>query len=153
MRYFIDCEFDGHNGPLLSISMICEYKSMHIVTTNEAHDPWVIANVVPHMHSHKADIALVNVPENAVGRNLKDFIDDDTCPVILADSPVDIARFCAAISTESNGKWSSCDYPYMAFEVHNVESYPTKLDGAVQHNAWWDAKALRNSLWHIEGQV
>jgi hypothetical protein len=34
----------------------------------------------------------------------------------------------------------------MTFEVHNVDCYPTALEGAVQHNAWWDAMALRAAL-------
>jgi hypothetical protein len=59
---------------------------------------------------------------------------------------VDIGRFCAAISTAANGGWASADYPRITFEVHNVECYPTTLPGAVQHNAWWDAMALREYL-------
>jgi hypothetical protein len=29
-----------------------------------------------------------------------------------------------------------------------VDAYPTTLDGAIQHNAWWDAMALRHLLAH-----
>lgn len=32
----------------------------------------------------------------------------------------------------------------MTLEVNNVDAYPTELEGAVQHNAWWDAMALRH---------
>jgi hypothetical protein len=67
-------------------------------------------------------------------------------PVIIADSPVDIWRFCEAISTGSDGEWASTEFPHMSFEVHNVDCYPTDLPGAVQHNAWWDAMALRHKL-------
>lgn len=38
------------------------------------------------------------------------------------------------------------NYPRMTFEVHNVDCYPTTMKGAVQHNAWWDAMALRHTL-------
>lgn len=68
----------------------------------------------------------------------------DNCHTIIADSPVDIGRFCAALSTSEDGGWASADYPRMTFEVHNVDCYPTTLPGAVQHNAWWDAMALRH---------
>lgn len=44
------------------------------------------------------------------------------------------------------GQVASADYPTMTFEVHNVDCYPTTLPGAVQHNAWRDAMALREKL-------
>lgn len=146
MRYFIDCEFDGHNGPLLSIAMVADDgESIHIRTDNEASDPWVIANVMRHMDNHEA-VTLAYLPVNWVGKEIRDFIGGDQAPVIVADSPVDIGRFCDAISTSPEGSWASCDYPLMTFEVHNVDCYPTTLQGAVQHNAWWDAMALREKL-------
>jgi hypothetical protein len=147
MRYYLDCEFDGHGGPLLSMALVkADGPSVHIRTTTRAADPWVIANVEPHMDSHDADSYGLYVPPNGVGEWLRNFIGDDRNPVIVADSPVDIGRFCAAISTGMDGGWASADYPKMTFEVHNVDCYPTALAGAVQHNAWWDAMALREKL-------
>jgi hypothetical protein len=34
----------------------------------------------------------------------------------------------------------------LKFEILRVEPYPTDLQGAVEHNAWWDAMALRRRL-------
>lgn len=147
MRYYLDCEFDGHGGPLLSIAMVCEEGlSIHLRTTARADDPWVMANVEPLMDSHDADMDASNVRMNAVGAHLRRFLGTDAEPTIIADSPVDIGRFCAALSTGDDGGWASADYPRMTFEVHNVDCYPTGLAGAVQHNAWWDAMALREKL-------
>ena len=36
--------------------------------------------------------------------------------------------------------------PRMTFEIVRVDAYPTSLEGAVQHNAFWDALALRQRL-------
>lgn len=142
-RFYIDCEFDGHNGTLLSIAMVCENgRSIHIRTTEQAHDPWVVSNVVPLLDRHAAPRSEW-VSLNDVGGGLRSFIGPVEKPVIIADSPVDIGRFCTAISTGPDGGWASADYPLMTFEVHNVDCYPTDLPGAVQHNAWWDAMALR----------
>ena len=66
--------------------------------------------------------------------------------LVIADSPVDIGRFCDALTTSPTGGWASAEYRLMTFEVHNVDCYPTTLEGAVQHNAWWDAMALRRLL-------
>lgn len=144
-RYYIDCEFDGHNGPLLSIALVMDSgRGIYIQTTDSAADPWVIANVMPLMDKHNCRMAVRCAP-NEVGSAIRTFMGGDH-PVIIADSPVDIARFCRAISTGIDGGWASAEYPRMTFEVHNVDCYPTDLPGAVQHNAWWDAMALRARL-------
>lgn len=146
-RFYIDCEFDGHGGSLLSIAMVSEGgRSIHVRTIDGlATDPWVIENVVPLLDEHEAEIDTSVFTDN-VGSVIRRFIDDCASPIIIADSPVDIGRFCAAISTSPEGGWASTDYPGMTFEVHNVDCYPTDLPGAVQHNAYWDAMALRHKL-------
>ena len=146
MRYYLDCEFDGHAGELLSIALVDERGfSLHVRTTARATDPWVIENVEPLMDSHDADMGC-EVPVNEVGVVLRQFLSLDREPCVVADSPVDIGRFCRAISTGDDGGWASADYPRMTFEVHNVDCYPTTLPGAIQHNAWWDSMALRHRI-------
>jgi hypothetical protein len=145
-KFYIDCEFDGHSGPLLSIAMVREDGvSAYVTTRAVAEDPWVIANVLPILGSHNA-YNTWHVRPNEVGGILRNFIWPSLNPVIVADSPVDIGRFCRAISTGANGDWASTGFTSMTFEVWNVDCYPTKLEGAVQHNAWWDAMALREKL-------
>lgn len=147
MRYYLDCEFDGHNGPLLSLALVREGGlSIYIETDVNAADPWVITNVVPLMSKQKADVHLQGVPPDAVGGPLLALLGADDWPVIIVDSVVDIGRFCRALSTRADGDWCSVDFPRMTFEVHNVECYPTGLPDAVQHNAWWDAMALQHRL-------
>lgn len=149
--FYIDCEFDGHNGPLISFGIVRgDGDGMHICVTDAPapNDPWVAENIIPILHSHEAPKA-AHVPLNSVGRVLRAFIGDCAEPTIIADSPVDIGRFCQAISTGIDGRWASAEYSMMRFEVHNVDCWPNDLPGAVQHNAWWDAMALRN---HLKGQ-
>jgi hypothetical protein len=145
--FYIDCEFDGHDGPLLSIAMVRgDGWGLHVEVAGAAvADPWVLDNVVPILGAHHADISCRARPRE-VGRQLRHFIGDCANPTIIADSPVDIGRFCRAISTGDDGQWQSAGYPSMTFIVRNVNCYPTTLEGAVQHNAWWDAMALRAAL-------
>lgn len=145
-RFYIDCEFDGHGGPLLSFAIVAENgNSMHIRTDAVPLDPWVIENVMPHMDSHAATTS-IRASANDVGGLLRGFIGGAGSPVIIADSPVDIGRFCAAVTTGYDGAWTWVDNPLMTFEAHNIDIYPTDLPGAVRHNAWWDAMALREKL-------
>lgn len=146
VRFYIDCEFDGHVGPLLSIALVREDgESIHIQAKQFALDIWVQDNVMPLMDRHDATQS-AKVYVNEIGGVIRAFIGDCDHPVIIADSPVDIGRFCRALSTGPDGQWVSANYPRMSFEVHNVDCYPTALAGAVQHNAWWDAMALRHIL-------
>ena len=146
MRYFLDTEFDGHNGPLLSIALVGEAGiSLYVRTTARASDPWVQQNVEPYMLDHNANLRAYGVPPDWVGDNLRSFLRNDPSPIIIADSVVDIERFCKALSTGRDGGWHSVD-GNLSFEVHDVACYPTTLPGAVQHNAWWDAMALREKL-------
>lgn len=146
MKYYVDCEFDGHNGPLLSIALVPETGiSIHIETDAVATDPWVLANVVPLMSRQNATDC-VKVGTNMVGPAIRYFIGVDKEPVIVADSPVDISRFCQALMTDEQGEYAPNTWDRLSFEVHDVDCYPTTLLGAVQHNAWWDAMALREKL-------
>lgn len=147
-RYYIDCEFDGHNGPLISMALVRNGAAdslMIIICGAQVIDPWVAENVLPVIHNDKAESTAWCV-ENDVGGCVREFIGADPQPVIIADSPVDIMRFCRAITTAADGQWASTDYERMTFIVENVDCYPTTLKGAVQHNAWWDAMALRHVL-------
>ena len=38
------------------------------------------------------------------------------------------------------------DIPRLRFDLVRVDAYPSKLAGAIQHNALWDARALRHVL-------
>ena len=147
-RFYIDCEFDGHNGPLLSMAIVAENgDGMYIIVADGPLDcsPWVTENVIPLMDMHHSPkSAFANT--NEFGDVIRTFLGNCQNPVIIADSPVDIGRFCQAISTGPDGGWASADYPQMTFEVHNVDCYPTEVPDAVQHNAWWDAMALRHKL-------
>lgn len=152
-RFYIDCEFDGHGGPLLSFAIVAEDgRGMHYrVRDVSPCDPWVVENVMPLMGQHEATEGHVGVL-NSVGWALREFIGANESPIIVADSPVDISRFCQAISTGDDGGWVSTDYPLLRFEVHNVDCWPNDLVGGVQHNAWWDAMALRHKLADAPGE-
>lgn len=144
--FYIDCEFDGHNGGLLSFAIVRDDgDSLHIRTDHRASDPWVIENVMSVMEMHRAK-ASITTDENGVGPALLQFIGKGGNSEIVADSPVDIARFCKAISTDENGNYAPCAFDTISFRVRDVDCYPTPLIGAVRHNAWWDAMALKELL-------
>lgn len=67
----------------------------------------------------------------------------DPGPVVISDWPDDIRYFCELLIT---GPGQMIALPGVRFEVRRVDAYPTTLEGAVQHNALWDACALQAAL-------
>lgn len=147
MKYYIDCEFDGLDGPLLSMALASETgKSMYVVMNyGPIRDPWVNANVHPIM----LDVPLDQISGPVVfgaditqlSQALEVFLAGDEYVYVIADWPDDIKYFADALIT---GPGTMIDIPRVTFAVKRVDVYPTGLPGAVQHNAWWDAMALRH---------
>lgn len=144
MRYYLDCEFNGFGGVLLSMALVREDgAAFHSVSTFDfwSHiDPWVRENVMPNLHlnkTHEHHFAQELSPQVAA------FLAGDPAPHIIADWPDDFTYLIAEILT---GPGTMIDIPGLTMEVVRVDAYPTDLPGAIQHNAYWDAMALRHKL-------
>lgn len=152
MRYTLDTEFDGHGGPLISLALVPEHRESDedafYLVVNDGYnfayiqDDWVRENVIPILY-HKIPVDDRHCEEFRVGAHIRDWLSNDPHPMIIADSPVDIWRFCELISSTEDYEWQNTGFSKMSFEVHNVDCWPNDLGpDAVQHNAYWDAVAL-----------
>ncbi len=110
-------------------------------------DPWVERNIAPKLLSLPADVQVLRVDQARGARAIAAFLAGDHNPRITADWPDDIRLFCQALML---GPGSTVLVERIAFEILRVEPYPTDLEGAVEHNAWWDALALRRRLMRHE---
>lgn len=148
MRYYLDTEFNEHGGELISLALVTDKHVPLYIVSSEPIDmsSWIFDNVFNNIHAGGPVEPVVLRSPLFFGEVIRNYIGEDDHPVIIADSPVDIWRFCQVLSTNEDGGWQSADYPRMTFEVHNVDCYPTTLAGAVQHNALWDAMALKRKL-------
>jgi len=149
MRYTVDCEFDGHGGPIISVAVVPEEgQAFYGTTYHKPLDPWVAENVIPYLDSvpHHKMIGVLGTPA-FVRRSLRDYLAKDEHPVFVSDSPVDTWRLAEMLSTGDDKGWHSTGFPRISFEVHNVICWPNDLGPkAVQHNAYWDAVALWAAL-------
>lgn len=146
MRYYLDTEFDGFGGALLSLALVREDgNSLYLVYSEFPKDKWVRANVLPIIWSiPSAQSAIAYRVDRITGaRNLQTFFHGDSDPVVITDWPDDIRYLCEAVIV---GPGKMIDIPSLKFEMHRVDAYPTALADAIQHNAWWDAQALRHKL-------
>lgn len=150
MRYFLDCEFNGFGGSILSLALVDSGgNALYMVwPTNdmaEDPDPWVLQNVIPLMDKVPAHVRMTHVRRGTddSARAIADFLRGDPAPEIVTDWPDDIRYFCQEIIT---GPGQMISIPRLAFQMLRVDAYPTHVKGAVQHNAFWDAVALRALL-------
>ncbi len=149
LRYFLDTEFNGFGGPLLSLALVREdAASLYLLyPAPDPLDPWVERNIAPKFLSLPPHVLVQRVDQAQGARAIAAFLDGDHNPRIIADWPDDIRLFCQALML---GPGSTVVLERIAFEILRVEPYPTDLEGAVEHNAWWDALALRRRLMRHE---
>lgn len=142
MKYFLDTEFNGMGGKLISLALVAEDNSfIYMAAGCGDPNPWVRDHVMPIIEVDGA--RPFYYPLHHFGWGIKKLTLGDPQPTIIADWPDDIKYFCECLIT---GPGQMIGIASLKFELHRVDAYPTDLPGAVQHNALWDARALRHKL-------
>jgi hypothetical protein len=143
MKYYLDTEFNEFGGDLISLALVSEDEDeLYISTPCARPGDWVRQNVIPILKCTGAEP--VEVEPDIIGLMIAGYLHRDRSPTIIADWPDDIRYFCQALIT---GPGQMVNIPRLTFELARVDAYPSQLAGAVQHNALWDARALR-ALFH-----
>ena len=149
MRYFLDTEYNGWGGALLSLALVPD-DDEELYLTLEWDGPleeWVERNVVPYLQS---------VPESHIGPRLKrsdaaraiaHYLAGDPDPLIVADWPEDIAYFNALIVT---GPGIMAEVPPLRFQFMPLSGFSTAANSKVPHNALHDARSLRDHVLGME---
>ena len=135
MRLWLDTEFNGYLGELISIGIVDEHgKEYYGVRRWYDPKPWVRANVIPVLNGEKET-------DPVLQRALEAFLKPYSHCHIIVDWPEDIAYFCNFIVT---GPGERIETPPLTFEIkrHLPNTKDTSL---IPHNALEDAKALRRS--------
>lgn len=137
MRYFLDCEFNGFDGPLISIALVPEaegHPSFYAVLPCHRPTSWVAEHVMPHLgaipHS-RADVVAA----------LTAYLIDDPHPVMVADWPEDIAHAAALLAFRGRRA-----VPQVRFDLVNLPGFDTASMSRRPHNALADAEALRREV-------
>lgn len=148
-KLFIDTEFNGYQGELLSLALVTEDANVGLNVDNVIErlnatvynvefplpaqiDPWVAANVVP-------NLSPIKYPLEYAQNSLRVFLKQFDQIHVIADWPDDIRYFMELLIT---GPGTRIDTPPMTLEVRrDIDSSASK----VPHNAFWDALALRDA--------
>jgi hypothetical protein len=150
MRYFLDTEFDGFGGPLLSLALAPEDggEEYYVILPIEREPtPWVARHVIPYLRS--VPPALLNELDRiAAAHDIARYLSTDPEAEIVADWPEDIALFCRLLLT---GDAEIVDIPGLRFHFVRTPGFSTARNSKVPHNALHDARALRGHMLETEG--
>jgi len=151
MRYFLDCEYNGFGGGLISIALVPEDggdEFYAVVVCDEPLHPWVERNVQPYLDHVPVSQQYPPREPNDVAEHLSAWLSGIPEVEIVADWPEDIALFCRLLMTAPGDMVA---VPSLTFRLWKLPGFSTARNSAVPHNALHDARSLRDHvLSHLE---
>jgi hypothetical protein len=149
VRYFLDTEFNGFGGTLLSVAMVPEDGEEFYVTL-ECVDPilpWVERNVLPYLDTVPVGLVSPRLSRREAADAIAAYLASDPEPEIIADWPEDLTQFCALLMI---GPGLMVPVPPLTFRLVPLPGFSTAANSAVPHNALHDARALRDHFRHLD---
>lgn len=143
MRYFLDTEFNGFGGELISLALVPEYGDQEFYTSlplPETLHPWVEAKVIPYLRHVPFSVDNQMTRDHAALHVAK-YLEGDKDPVVIADWPEDIAQFCMLLLT---GPGEMVHIEGVRFELLPTPGFSSAASSKVPHNALHDARALKH---------
>ena len=149
MRYFLDTEFNGFGGELMSLALVPEYGDQDyyvVIPIADAYHPWVEKHVVPYLES-VPPMLYNRLDRIAAAHDVAAYLAADRDVTIVADWPEDIALFCRLLLVSET---EIVDVKQMRFEFRRTPGFSTARNSKVPLNALHDARALRDHLAEVE---
>lgn len=132
-KLFLDCEYNGFGGPLISMALVTEDgREFYEVLPCEDPESWVVQHVMPNLN--KPAVASMAEFQN----RLRIFLAQFDSIHVVADWPEDIAHFCGSLIT---GPGWRINTPPLTMEILQIEA-----ESAQPHNALADARGLRDMV-------
>jgi hypothetical protein len=149
VRYFLDTEFNGWGGALLSLALVPD-DGEELYLTLDWEGPleqWVERNVLPYLDSVPNTLVSPRLSRADAARTISHYLAGDRDPLIVADWPEDIAQFNMLLLT---GPGAMVEVPPLAFKFVALSGFSTAANSRVPHNALHDARALRDHVVGLE---
>ena len=164
MRYFLDTEYNGFGGALLSLALVPEDGGEEFYVTLETEgpiEPWVERHVVPFLDMVPESLISPRLSRRAAAEAIASWLAreyetlvmvryPDPVPAlrITADWPEDIAQLAILLVI---GPGQMLPVPPLALELLPMNGFSTAANSVVPHNALHDARALRDHVMnHLE---
>ena len=144
MRYFLDTEFNGFAGELISLALVPEFGDHEfyaVLPLPETVHGWLRRNVLPYLDAVPQGLAMGPISRADAALEIAHYLSGDADPVIVADWPEDIAHFCMLLVTSPGDMVQTGS---LRFEFVSSPGFSTAVNSKVPHNALHDARALRD---------
>jgi hypothetical protein len=149
LRYFLDTEYNGWGGALLSLALVPEDGEELYLTLDwdGTLEPWVERNVIPYLDMVPDSLVSPRMNRADAARMIAHYLAGDSDPVIVADWPEDIAQLNMLLVT---GPGVMAEVPGLTFQFLPLSGFSTAANSKVPHNALHDARALRGHVLSLE---
>jgi hypothetical protein len=149
MRYFLDTEYNGWGGALLSLALVPDDgEDLYLTLAWDGDlDLWVERHVLPYLDMVPESHRSPRMSRDDAARTVAHYLSGDPEPLIVADWPEDIAQFSALLVT---GPGQMVEVPSMRFQFLPLGGFSTAANSRVPHNALHDARALRDHILGME---
>ncbi|GAA4748114.1 hypothetical protein GCM10023264_12570 [Sphingomonas daechungensis] len=149
MRYFLDTEYNGLGGGLLSLALVPD-DGEELYLTFRLDEPiveWVQRHVIPYLDTVPEQLSCPRLSRPDAAHALERYLRHDPEPIIHADWPEDIAHFCNLLIT---GEGKMIDLRHLSFRLLPLSNFSTAANSKVPHNALHDARSLRDHILGLE---
>ena len=136
MRYFLDTEFNGFGGALLSLALVPE-DGQEFYVTLECDDPvfpWVERNVVPYLDKVPLGLVSPRMTRRQAAEALAAYLSSDPEPELVADWPRTYPILLVLHDRGGDGAGAALTFRCAAAGVSPA------ANSAVPHNALHDAR-------------
>jgi hypothetical protein len=149
LRYFLDTEYNGWGGALLSLALVPDNGEELYLTLDWSGplEEWVERNVLPYLDTVPDSLVSTRITREDAARAISHYLAGDREPLIVADWPEDIAYFNALLVT---GPGVMVEVPALKFQFMSLSGFSTAANSKVPHNALHDARSLRDHVLSIE---
>jgi hypothetical protein len=149
VRYFLDTEYNGVGGALISLALVPDDGEELYLTlqTDEPILDWVERHVIPYLDSVPEQLSCPRLSRNDAAHELERYLRHDDQPLIVADWPEDVSQFCELMIT---GPGQMVDIRNVTFQLMPLSNFSTAANSKVPHNALHDARSLRDHLVAME---
>jgi hypothetical protein len=149
LRYFLDTEYNGIAGALLSLALVPDDGEELYITlkTEEPILAWVQDHVIPYLDMVPHQLVWPRLDRASAADALERYLRHDESPLIVADWPEDVAQFCNLMVT---GQGDMIDLRDVTFRLLPLSNFSTAANSEVPHNALHDARALRDHYRSME---
>jgi hypothetical protein len=149
VRYFLDTEYNGWGGALLSLALVPDDGEELYITLDWQGplEQWVERYVLPYMDAVPESLISPRMSRADGARTVAHYLAGDPDPLIVADWPEDLALFNALLVT---GPGVMAEVPGIRLQFMPLTGFSTAANSKVPHNALHDARALRDHVLSIE---